>query len=302
MSESHHYFTLDEFNKVIDEAGFTIKSSMKLLNTDDYFSEIREDMEFDFDESERAWIQIVLEKKESERGRLDEVCNIMLEWFGHSSFKIEVDETSLYFDPMPTNYSLGTTLDPSKEAKVSAIFVSHEHWDHFDAGCLLALSSNSAKIYCPKSVVSPLITRMGFAVSTEKDLQKLKERISQVQKGDIVKISDIQIKCLEASEGLSFLVLHNDKKVLFMGDSVATREMIEEKPDVVLFPVWAVKGVEAKLEEFLDLAKSSLCIPMHYHTTPDGFPPCYNDPLKFKELLGKNVNMKILEKNKPYQI
>lgn len=233
---------------------------------------------------------------------MSEVDKIILEWFGHSTFKIEVGEISLFFDPVRVNYSLGTTLNPNEEKSVSAIFVSHEHWDHFEAGSLLALSTPPAKIYCPMSVIGPLVTRMTFEVSTEKDLKKLRERISQVKKGDIVKLNEVQVKCMEASEGISFLILYKDKKILFMGDSLATSEMINEKPEVVLFPVWAVKGEGSNLEEFLVLAKESLCIPMHYHKTPEGFSQFYADPQKIKELLGPNVNMMILEKNKPYQV
>ena len=226
---------------------------------------------------------------------------INVKWFGHSAFQIEINETSIYFDPVMTNYSLGTTLEPNNETKVSAIFISHEHWDHFDAGTIISLNAKSARIYCPKAVIDPLITRMSFTVRTKEDLQKLIEKISLVNKGDIVKVNSVQIKCLEASEGLSYLMMHNDKKILFMGDSVATSEMIAEKPDIILFPIWAVKGVEAKLEEFLNLAKESLCIPMHYHTTSaSAFPQFYAEPQKIKELLGINVRMVVLERNKQY--
>ncbi|MCK4758191.1 MAG: methyltransferase domain-containing protein [Thermoplasmata archaeon] len=63
MGETHHYFTKEDFHEVASEAGFTVKDSIKLLNVEDYFAEIREDIEFDFDENERAWIQLVMEKR-----------------------------------------------------------------------------------------------------------------------------------------------------------------------------------------------------------------------------------------------
>jgi L-ascorbate metabolism protein UlaG (beta-lactamase superfamily) len=92
------------------------------------------------------------------------------------------------------------------------------------------------------------------------------------------------------------------KKILFMGDSVATEEMMKAEPDVILFPVWAVKGDEAKPSEFFELAKGRLCMPMHYHTSPAAFPQFNEDPMELKALFGKNVTMKILGKNKTYQI
>ena len=66
MNEAHHYFALGDFRDVANEAGFTIKTSIILLNEEDYFQEIRKDMDFDFDESEKAWIQLVLEKRRSD--------------------------------------------------------------------------------------------------------------------------------------------------------------------------------------------------------------------------------------------
>lgn len=228
--------------------------------------------------------------------------DIRLTWFGHSCFKIEIDEKSLFLDPVRRNALLGTTLEPLKERRVSAILVSHDHWDHYDAETIMALAPANTSIYCPRSVANSLSHRMTFDVNDINELEKLQERLIIVKKGDIIKINEVTVKCLEASEGLSFLMLGIDKKILFMGDSVATNEMIKEKPDVVLFPVWAVRGEEAKLEEFLELAMVSQCIPMHYHTSQEALPNFYIPPQNIQELLPSNMNVKILEKDRPYKI
>jgi L-ascorbate metabolism protein UlaG (beta-lactamase superfamily) len=224
---------------------------------------------------------------------------IRMTWFGHSCFKFGINEDSLYFDPVRKNIVLGTTLEPQKET--SSIFVSHEHWDHFDAETILTLCTPRTEIYCPRSVVGPLSLRMTFERDSPEEIKKLTGQITPLKRDDIIKINSAKIKCLEASEGLAFLIIHKDKKVLFMGDSVATSEMITEKPDVILFPVWAVKGKEAKLEEFIELSKDSLCMPMHYHTNPDGLPNFYADIQEIQGLL-KEVNLKILKKNKMCEI
>ena len=87
-----------------------------------------------------------------------------------------------------------------------------------------------------------------------------------------------------------------------MGDSVATKEMIKEKPDVVLFPVWAVRGEEARLDEFLELASTALCIPMHYHTHTDGLPNFYIDEKEVEKLLPGNIELMILARNEVHEI
>ena len=179
--------------------------------------------------------------------------DMALEWFGHSCFSIEVCDTVYYFDPVRVNDMLGTSLSPGKKEAASAIFVSHEHWDHYDADTILALCSSGTKIYCPQPVASLLSCRMTFEAAGLEGLRTLVEKIVPVKKGDTIELEGPVIECLEASEGLSYLIVHEGGKMLFMGDSVATGQMIDEGPDVILFPIWAVKGEGAKMEEFLDL-------------------------------------------------
>jgi L-ascorbate metabolism protein UlaG (beta-lactamase superfamily) len=197
---------------------------------------------------------------------------------------------------------LETTLDPGNEKDVTAIVISHDHWDHFDSGTIMGLLSPSTRIYCPENVCSSLYHRMTFEAISHDNFEERKKRVLPVTMGEIIDLYDIEIKCIGASEGISYLFLCGEKKILFMGDSVATNEMIAEKPDVVLFPVWAVRGEEAKPKAFLELAKGSISIPMHYHRNPDALPNFYVSSQDFQDLLKMNVDVEILERNRPYQI
>jgi L-ascorbate metabolism protein UlaG (beta-lactamase superfamily) len=203
---------------------------------------------------------------------------------------------------MRRNIMLETTLEASNEEVVNAIFISHDHWDHFDSETILRLLSSDTRIYCPEKVCNLLYHRMTFEVRSPANFEELKKRVIPVTMGEIIDLYEIKIKCIDASEGISYLFLFGDKKILFMGDSVATNEMIAEQPDIVLFPVWVVKGEEAKPKDFLELAKGSRCIPMHYHRNPDALPNFYVSPEDFQNLLKMNVDMEILERNKPYQL
>jgi L-ascorbate metabolism protein UlaG (beta-lactamase superfamily) len=209
---------------------------------------------------------------------------------------------SYFLDPIRKNIMLETTLSPGNEKDVCAIFISHDHWDHFDCEAILMLLSSNANIYCPDVVANSLYHKMSFEAKTPDDFKELKKRVLPVTRDEIIDLYDIKIKCMGASEGISYLFLFGEKKILFMGDSVATTEMIAEKPDIVLFPVWAVKGEEAKPKAFLELAKGRRCIPMHYHRNPDALPNFYVSPEDFQDLLKMNVDMELLERNKPYQI
>lgn len=226
---------------------------------------------------------------------------LTLQWFGHSCFRININETSLFFDPVRKNDLLRTTLDPKKENNPSAVFISHEHWDHCDPDTILELCSESTIIYGPRSIENPIIHKITFDVADITMLENSKKRIVIVNENDILQIDDFKIKCLNAQEGLSYLLFVNDRKLLFMGDSPVTSDMISESPDIVLFPIWAVKGEEAKLDDFLKLAKNSLCIPMHYHTTASALPNFYVNLKEIKELM-PDVNMKIPKRNEPFLI
>lgn len=227
---------------------------------------------------------------------------IELEWFGHSCIKLQVDNKSYFFDPVRNNSMLCTTLIPQNEREVYGIFISHEHWDHCDADTVMQLMSSNTKVYCPLPAVNSLIHRMTFEVKSQKELEKLREKIVIKRKGEVEKVQGFEISCLEASEGLAYVFQVDEKKILFMGDSTATREMIKIEPDVILFPVWAVYGEEAKRREFLELGKKSLCIPIHYHSEPEALTNFYIPQKSLLKLLPKEINLKILKRNESIKL
>jgi len=64
MSETHFFLTEEEYQDVAQRTGFIIKDSMKLPKSENWWVEIREDIEFRF-EPEYRWIQLVLVKKQT---------------------------------------------------------------------------------------------------------------------------------------------------------------------------------------------------------------------------------------------
>jgi L-ascorbate metabolism protein UlaG (beta-lactamase superfamily) len=82
--------------------------------------------------------------------------DMKLKWLGHSSFKITIGNEAFYFDPIRKNKLLGTTLDPKKENNVTAIFISHEHWDHCDDTTVRQLGSMETRIIGPEKALSNL--------------------------------------------------------------------------------------------------------------------------------------------------
>jgi SAM-dependent methyltransferase len=62
MSETHFFFTEEEYKEIAQQAGFIVEDSMKLLRSENLWTETRKDIEFNF-ETEYGWIQLVLTKK-----------------------------------------------------------------------------------------------------------------------------------------------------------------------------------------------------------------------------------------------
>ena len=229
---------------------------------------------------------------------------IDLTWFGHSTIRVNIGHQRFYFDPIRRNKILRTILEPEKEKNVTAIFISHEHWDHCDDKTVKQLSNLVTRIIGPQEALNNFFfPSMTYEFDTIQEMDKYftekKAYVHHAKVGDINDFETCSVKCLAASEGLSFLFLA-EKKILFMGDSVATDEMIKETPDVVLFPIWAIKGEEADLDTFLQLAKDALCIPMHYHTSEKGFSNFYIQKDKIESLLPETIDMKIMNRGEPF--
>lgn len=62
MSETHFFFTEEDYQETAERTGFIIKSSMKLSKDQYCCDEIRKDLQFTF-EPEFRWIQLVLTKR-----------------------------------------------------------------------------------------------------------------------------------------------------------------------------------------------------------------------------------------------
>jgi L-ascorbate metabolism protein UlaG (beta-lactamase superfamily) len=209
--------------------------------------------------------------------------------------------TILFFDPVKRNELLRTMLEPERESRPHAIFISHEHWDHCHPDTISSLCSKSTKVHGPSPIENPLLHHMTFIVREIEELKEASTRISVVNPNDVLEFNELKIKCLASQEGVAYLLYSGERKLLFMGDSPATTGMIAENPDIVLFPIWAVKGEEAKLDDFFTLAKDTLCIPMHYHESSEALPNFYVDMEMIKDLLS-DVDLRILKRGEPIKI
>ena len=194
-----------------------------------------------------------------------------LTWFGHSSFKIEIDGTIVYVDPVRTNRLLDLSFDSADKA--DAVLITHEHWDHCDPAAVALVLKEDTRIIAPEEIMNVFVNGLTFHVAALEELDGVLQRVDIVTPGSIVSAVGCKITVFEASEGVSFL-LRADKKILFMGDSLLSEEMLAAVPDYVVYPRWGLSEVgEADMLE--RLPGSTRIVICHYHTKKSAFPNFY---------------------------
>jgi len=216
---------------------------------------------------------------------------VYLTWFGHSSVRFETARTSCLCDPISDPDLLSEI--PPLETPPKAIFVSHEHWDHFHPETIRQVAGEATIIYGPKEVI---------------DLAKKDERLSglckrAVEPGDAIDIGDVACEVVSASEGIAYVLTfkRDDIVVLFMGDSVLLEPMKSIKADLVFFPMWPFKDPRSG-RELADFLKSSISIPMHYHHDASAKQNFFIDKEKFAALTDPIGTVRPLSRGQGYDV
>lgn len=117
-----------------------------------------------------------------------------LNWFGHSTFLLEIDGKKILIDPMfgdsPSPISFLGTKRYSKELPieieqlpfVDAVILSHDHYDHLDYGTIKKIKNKVGRFYTPLGVGNHLfswgveqdkITELNWWENTDFDSIKL---------------------------------------------------------------------------------------------------------------------------------
>lgn len=90
-----------------------------------------------------------------------------IQWFGHSTFLIQVQGLNVLIDPMfgqvPSPFAFGTKRFPYKEnfsidtlPDIDVVLISHDHYEHLDYGSIQALKDKAQLFLVPLGVGSHL--------------------------------------------------------------------------------------------------------------------------------------------------
>ena len=187
-----------------------------------------------------------------------------------SSIKIILDKI-IYFDPFQIKERL-------HDADI--IFITHEHYDHFDYESINLVKNNHTIVIAPKSM--------------EKEVSEIefKDYIFLMPNDEIV-IENIMIKAIPAynieknfhpksNNWLGYLIQYHDTTYYIAGDTDKTKETEKVKCDIALLPIGGkfTMDVDEALE-LIRIIKPKLVIPTHYGSIVGD----KNDGQKFKEKL-----------------
>lgn len=162
---------------------------------------------------------------------------MLIEWYGHSAFKITTDNYAIFLDPFQNESVPGL---PNISSKANYVNCSHEHFDHNGRGNIEV------------------------------------EEITPPEKLKISHVSSWHDHHQGAHRGPnSITVIENENlKLIHLGDLGEIPQELDTlliDADVLMIPVGGKYTISAKeAYELIDLLKPRIIIPMHYRNKEDG--------------------------------
>lgn len=193
-----------------------------------------------------------------------------------SSFRIESQGKVIYIDPVEI-------IDPEP---ADYIFITHSHSDHLSIPDIEKIVKKETRIICPKIV----------------DIKLSNFTIIKIKPGDVLDLGDIKCEAFPAYnfvhprwlEWVGYILTINGLRFYHAGDTDLIPEMKNIRNiTVAMVPIGT--GILAmnpeQAAEAINEIKPLLAIPMHYELKK-------NNAEKFKQLVDKSIQVKIMEQKK----
>jgi len=201
-----------------------------------------------------------------------------IRYFGHSSFQLLYDDgTSVLIDPF---FAPEGRDNPSAARgagwvkKCDAIFVTHEHHDHFEPETVAEIAERTwASVVAPKQVLRELRIPDKFKV--------------EVRAGDAFALKGMTVEVIRAIHPQSvypvgYIIAKDGVRVYHAGDTYEYAQMVDLKCDWALLPIGGtytmdIQGAEKAAKEM----RCKYAVPMHYST----WDKISQSPREFEETL-----------------
>lgn len=218
--------------------------------------------------------------------------NVTLYKYYQSAFLLEASDGSrserFVFD-------LGSEITPELAASMrpaEAVFISHQHPDHFSIDAIRALSASHA--YGPTDV----------SEKAEQDGISMKV----ISSGDQITVGNLSVECFTSDHGpnisapipnLGFVLRLGGQKIFFAGDMAVASGPQNSGFDVVLVPVGGSKVFtpEAALDYLRLISHRKIVVPIHYHGRADR-----QAGEKFRELADGYCDVRVLDVGESLQL
>ena len=176
--------------------------------------------------------------------------SLEITWLGHASFRISDGEYVIYIDPWKL-----TDTEPAADA----IFVSHEHYDHFSMEDIKKISKDSTRIFAPSALADQIPGATGVAPGQTAQIDKTRLEFTASYNVN---------KYFHPKEDLwvGVVVEILGKRVYYAGDTDLIPEMSELRDiDLALLPVGGTYTLDAiEAAQACKIIKPKLAMPYHF--------------------------------------
>ncbi|MFC1782760.1 MBL fold metallo-hydrolase [Planctomycetota bacterium] len=175
---------------------------------------------------------------------------VVLQWFGHASFKIYLNGTNIYIDPWKLK------VEPHN---ATIVLISHNHRDHCSVADIAKVSGPDTKIFATLDVIE----ETGWG--------------REIKPGETIELDGVKIVAVAAYNSdtgfhpkdknwLGFIIEISGKRIYYAGDTDIIDEMQSLGPiDLALLPVggtYTMNGMEAA--QAVKIIKPKVAIPYHF--------------------------------------
>ncbi|MCR4368939.1 MAG: MBL fold metallo-hydrolase [archaeon] len=213
-----------------------------------------------------------------------------IQFLWHSFFKLQFSGATFLVDPfinepvgdMAMKFNEKCPVSSKKLSKIDAIFVSNEHFDHFDRALVSEIAMREGSVVVGHESV---LNELGIP-STQKHNVKI---------GDKFNLRGIQIEVTGAHYPnsfypLSFCFEKSGERVFFAGNTALTDSFVGTACDVAILPIGGSSTMDViDAVRATKSMKPKFVIPMHYNS----FDSIIADPVDFKERIDKS-NLKTI--------